>query len=206
MSPKASIVLIEDDPASRENVHLLLELEGYAVRSAANGLTGLDLVLTGVAPDLVLCDLMLPGLDGFGVLEAVRRKPLLADLPFLILTANTERTSQRQGMNLGADDFITKPFTAEELLTAVATCLRRHRGRAGAAGLDPEEARRLDLLTMRERELLIRIGLGMTSRGIAEDLGISPKTEQAHRARLMLKLGLPNAQALASLAGRSGLR
>ncbi len=125
MQPKPVIVLIEDDADSRKNVCLLLELEGYVVRSAPDGVTGLQLLFEVPAPDLVLCDLMLPGLDGFGVLEAVRRNPALANLPFMLLTARTDRASQRKGMNLGADDFLTKPFSAKELLSAVATRLRR---------------------------------------------------------------------------------
>jgi len=205
MQPKPVIVLIEDDADSRENVGLLLELEGYVVRSAPDGVTGLQLLFEVPAPDLVLCDLMLPGLDGFGVLEAVRRNPAIGHLPFLILTARTDRASQRQGMNLGADDFLTKPFSAEELLNAVASRLRRHQGAPPPSGLDPEEAKRFLLLSERERQVLVRIGQGQSSREIGEALGISPKTEQGHRAHIMLKLSLHNAQAIATFAARAGL-
>ncbi len=205
MPPKPTIVLIEDDEDSRQNVCLLLELEGYAVRSAPDGETGLQRLFEAPLPDLVLCDLMLPGLDGFGVLEAVRRNPALANLPFMLLTARTDRASQRKGMNLGADDFLTKPFSAEELLSAVATRLRRRELALATSGLSPEEAQRYTLLSDRERQVLIRIGQGQSSREIGEALGISPKTEQGHRAHIMLKLALHNAQAIATFATRAGL-
>lgn len=205
MQPRPLILVIEDDPDSRENLCLLLEMEGYSVRGAEDGEKGLERLYEMPIPNLVLCDLMLPGLDGFAILETVRRQPQFADLPFLILTARTDRASQRMGMNLCADDFITKPFSAEEILSAVASQLRRQHNPAVATGLDSEEGRRLTLLTERERQILIRIGQGQTSREIAEGLGISPKTEQGHRSHILLKLALPNSQAIASFAARAGL-
>jgi len=201
--PTSSILIIEDNADIRKNVCLLLELEGYAVRGVPDGEQGLELIFKAPHPDLVLCDLMLPGLDGFAVLEKVRSNPALEHLPFLIVTALTDRTSQRKGMNLGADDFLTKPFSAEELLRAIEARLR-HRSHP-LPQLPAQEAQRLARLTERERQILACIGQGQTSRMISEGLGISPKTEQAHRAHLMLKLELHTAQALAALAVRARL-
>ncbi len=201
----SNILIIEDDDDIRKNVCLLLELEGYSVRSAPDGEQGWKQIAQKPHPDLVLCDLLLPGMDGFAVLEKVRSNPLLAELPFLILTALTDRASQRKGMNLGADDFLTKPFSAEELLLAIQVRLQRRPKPQVLPRVGAKELEHLALLTERERQILVRIGQGQTSRMISEGLGISPKTEQAHRARLMVKLDLHTAQALAALAVRAQL-
>jgi len=121
----AEILVIEDEPTIRFNLQLMLSGEGHHVRTAANGALGLE-ELAKQRPDLVLCDVMMPVLDGFGVLEKVRADPSLSDLPFLFLTALDDRANMRRGMNLGADDYINKPFSRDELLEAVAARLKQH--------------------------------------------------------------------------------
>ncbi len=120
----AKIVVIEDEESILTNILETLALEGYEVQGAANGRTGVDLVRQ-FRPDLVLCDIMMPGLDGYGVLMEVRSDPATTTTPFIFLTAKTDRASMRRGMVLGADDYIPKPFSAPELLEAIRARLER---------------------------------------------------------------------------------
>lgn len=101
--PDRKILVIEDDAGIRNNVALMLKLERYTVASAENGRARVELAKTFL-PDLILCDINMPLMDGFAVLEALRADARLADTPFVFLTAMQDRTSQRRGMNLGADD------------------------------------------------------------------------------------------------------
>ena len=121
-----TILLIEDHELIRENTAELLELAGYAVLTAANGKLGVEQALA-TRPDLVICDIMMPVLDGYGVLQIFNQNPLLAGVPFIFLTAKTERADLRRGMELGADDYLTKPFDETELLSAITGRLNRFR-------------------------------------------------------------------------------
>ena len=121
-----TILLIEDDAFIRENTDELLALTGYAVHTAENGKIGVETALA-TRPDLVICDIRMPVLDGYGVLHIFNQHPQLAGVPFIFLTAKTERTDQRRGMELGADDYLTKPFSENELLNAISGRLARFR-------------------------------------------------------------------------------
>ena len=118
------LLLIEDNDEIRENTGEILELAGYKVRSAANGKLGVELALEQ-RPDLIICDIMMPVLDGYGVLHLINRNPLLHGIPFIFLTAKSERGDFRKGMELGADDYISKPFNDTELLNAVESRLKK---------------------------------------------------------------------------------
>ncbi len=119
-----TILLIEDNDDIRENTAELLELAGYAVLTAENGELGIKQALA-TKPDLVVCDIMMPVLDGYGVLQIFNQHAHLAGIPFIFLTAKTERTDLRRGMALGADDYLTKPFDKAELLSAISGRLSR---------------------------------------------------------------------------------
>ncbi len=119
------ILLIEDNKAVRENIAEILELAKYRVISAENGRAGVDMAAEE-APDLVICDIMMPELDGYGVLHLMNKNPKLSAIPFIFLTAKAERGDFRKGMEMGADDYITKPFDDIELLNAVETRLRKN--------------------------------------------------------------------------------
>jgi CRP-like cAMP-binding protein/CheY-like chemotaxis protein len=121
-----TILLIEDNEFIRENTAEILELAGYAVQTAENGKVGVEKALAA-RPDLVICDIMMPVLDGYGVLNIFNQHPQLAGVPFIFLTAKTERADVRRGMELGADDYLTKPFDEAELLSAVSGRLSRFR-------------------------------------------------------------------------------
>ncbi|HHM21528.1 MAG TPA: response regulator [Bacteroidetes bacterium] len=119
------ILIIEDNEEVRENLEEILTLSGYQTESAENGKTGVEKALTN-PPDLILCDIMMPELDGFGTLNILSKKPATADVPFVFLTAKSEKDDFRRGMNLGADDYVTKPFYKDELLQVIETRLRKN--------------------------------------------------------------------------------
>ncbi|HWA34452.1 MAG TPA: response regulator [Cyclobacteriaceae bacterium] len=134
------ILIIEDNPEIRENTSEILSLAGYTIDSVENGRKGVDLALSKKY-DLIICDIMMPELDGYGVLHILSKKPETAEVPFIFLTAKTEKSDVRKGMELGADDYLTKPFDDSELLNAIEARLRKHEIRsrtynATAAGLD----------------------------------------------------------------------
>jgi CRP/FNR family cyclic AMP-dependent transcriptional regulator len=118
------ILLIEDNDDIRENTAEILELSNYKVLMAENGKIGVQLALEH-KPDLIICDIMMPVLDGYGVLHAVHRNEEIKNTPFIFLTAKSERSDFRKGMELGADDYITKPFDGTELLNAVESRLKK---------------------------------------------------------------------------------
>jgi two-component system, sensor histidine kinase and response regulator len=120
----SKLIVIDDDVSVRSNLIELFEMEGYEVIGAENGRVGLQLVRQHL-PDLIVCDIMMPELDGYGVLEELRQDAATATIPFIFLTAKAEKADLRQGMILGADDYLVKPFTREEVLTAVSTRLAR---------------------------------------------------------------------------------
>lgn len=112
------VLLIEDDTILRENTAELLELAGYDVITAPNGRIGVETALQNPT-DIIVCDIMMPELDGYGVLETLSRNDATKYIPFIFLSAKTERQDVRKGMDLGADDYITKPFEEEELISAM---------------------------------------------------------------------------------------
>lgn len=119
------ILLVEDNQEVRENTAEILELAGYHVITAENGKIGVDLAKKE-NPDLIICDVMMPELDGFGVLHVLSKSPQTSSIPFIFLTAKAEKEDMRKGMNLGADDYLTKPFDDLELLDAVEIRLKKN--------------------------------------------------------------------------------
>src|SRR5256885_15302825 len=146
---RKKVLVIEDEPSIRNNIMLMLKVERYAATGAENGRVGLELARSD-PPDLILCDVMMPEMDGFAVLEALRAEPRLAEIPFIFLTALDDRSSTRRGMNLGADDYLPKPFTRNELTEAVNSRLKKFENltQALAARLVPQR----DRLTQKFRE------------------------------------------------------
>lgn len=121
---KTRILIIEDNDDIRESVTEILELANFEVLTAENGKKGVELAMTHL-PDLILCDIMMPELDGYGVLYLLAKKPETAAIPFIFLTAKAERADMRRGMELGADDYLVKPFDDMELLTAIESRLNK---------------------------------------------------------------------------------
>lgn len=113
-----TILIIEDDIALRENTAELLELSNFKVITAPNGKLGINKAIK-YAPDIIICDIMMPEVDGYGVLETLSKNEITSQIPFVFLSAKTEHKEIRKGMDLGADDYLTKPFDEEELLSAI---------------------------------------------------------------------------------------
>ena len=111
---QTTLLIIEDNEDIRESTAEILELAGYTVLKAENGKKGVELAQAHL-PDLILCDIMMPELDGYGVLYLLNKNPETATIPFIFLTAKTERVDMRKGMEMGADDYLTKPFDEIEL-------------------------------------------------------------------------------------------
>ncbi|PZU95425.1 MAG: GGDEF domain-containing response regulator [Pseudanabaena sp.] len=120
-----TILVIEDVQALREEIAETLIYEGFDVLEAENGLVGVQIAKTYL-PNLIICDIAMPELDGYGTIQALRQEPSTSMIPFIFLTALTERGDMRQAMQLGADDYLTKPFTSAELLGAIASRLHKY--------------------------------------------------------------------------------
>src|SRR5688572_18247575 len=119
-----TILVIDDNNDLRENTAEILDLAGYRTLTAANGKQGVD-VAVREKPSLIVCDIMMPELDGYGVLHLLRKNPDTQNIPFIFLTAKTERSDFRKGMEMGADDYVTKPFDDIELLNAIEIRLKK---------------------------------------------------------------------------------
>ncbi|MBI3260080.1 MAG: response regulator, partial [Ignavibacteriae bacterium] len=119
------IIVIEDEDLIREGITLILSVNGYHVISAHNGSVGIELAKEHL-PDLVVSDIMMPEKDGYDVLQALRTHEPTSAIPFLFLSAKVDQSDIRRGMNLGADDYLTKPFEHDELISAVQTRLGKH--------------------------------------------------------------------------------
>src|SRR5262249_20872347 len=119
------LLVIDDHEDIRENIAEILSLAGYEALTAENGKRGVEKALKEL-PELVICDIMMPELDGYGVLHLLRKNEATENIPFIFLTARTERVDFRKGMEMGADDYITKPFDDIELLNAIEIRLKKY--------------------------------------------------------------------------------
>lgn len=205
IQPMPKILLIEDQPQMRQNVALILELNGFEVAVAENGLEGVAKART-CRPDLILCDVMMPDLDGYGVLHLLRKEDSMRALPFIFLTAKGEKQEQRTGMNLGADDYLTKPCSEADLLSAIHVRLRRNRDISHQATVsarpDFRSAAPLESLglTPREAEVLLWVAQGKGNAETASILGTSEATVRKHLEHIYPKLGIEGRGAASLIA------
>jgi DNA-binding NarL/FixJ family response regulator len=186
------ILVIEDEPEMRRNLATVLRLESYQPITAENGAVGVELARKEI-PDLILCDVMMPVLDGYGVLQALRADSQLALIPFIFLTAKGEKDDVRSGMNLGADDYLTKPVPKADLLKAVEARLLRSQQQANRE-FKPDFSSFEPLvelgLTRRAAEVLLWVAQGKTNSEIGTILGISESTVKKHLLEIFEKLGV----------------
>ena len=186
------ILVIEDEPEMRRNLLTILKLEKFQTIGAENGRVGLD-AIKREKPDLILCDVMMPELDGHGVLTALREDSELSAIPFVFLTAKGEKEDLRSGMNLGADDYLTKPVARADLLEAVNARLRRA-DQQGQREFKPDFSTFEPLLklnlTPRVAEVLLWVAQGKTNGDIATILGISESTVKKHLLEIFQALGV----------------
>lgn len=136
-----TILIIEDEPQVRENIQEILQLSDFETLTASNGKIGLEMAQAKL-PDLIICDIMMPELDGYSVLSALRQNEVTSNIPLIFVTAKAERSDFRRGMSFGADDYLTKPFTPEELLNAIAVRLEKQ------AVIDRQSQAKLDELRL----------------------------------------------------------
>ncbi|HSU57232.1 MAG TPA: response regulator transcription factor [Candidatus Dormibacteraeota bacterium] len=188
------ILVIEDEPEMRRNIAALLRFKNYQPIAAENGRAGVE-AAQREKPDLILCDVMMPELDGFGVLRALQADEKLAFVPFIFLTAKGEKEDLRSGMNLGADDYLTKPVANDDLVAAIETRLRRAERQDNARReFKPDFSSFEPLiklgLTPRAAEALLWLAQGKTNADIATILGISESTVKKHVQEIFEKLGV----------------
>jgi DNA-binding NarL/FixJ family response regulator len=196
------ILVVEDEPATLANLVLMLEMEGFKAFSAPNGELGVA-VAKRELPDVILCDVSMPELDGYGVLESLRADKATVSIPFIFLTAKTDKKDLRAGMNLGADDYLTKPASADEVLQAIRARLDRHEEKQQAAIATVELKPNFDSaaplqqlgITAREAEVLLWVAQGKSNGDIAGILGCAENTVKVHLARVFEKLGFENRNA-----------
>jgi DNA-binding response OmpR family regulator len=133
------ILVIEDEAPIRDKIVTVLKYENYDVIDAPNGREGVASAQQN-RPDLIICDVLMPDMNGYSALAALRDDPITSDIPVIFLTVAASRADMRKGMELGADDYITKPYTVEELLAAVRTRLERQETIKRASSSDVESS------------------------------------------------------------------
>lgn len=199
------ILVIEDEPEMRRNITTLLRYYQYEPVAAANGREGVEAARRD-RPDLILCDVMMPELDGYGVLQALQMDAALARIPFIFLTAKGEKNDLRSGMDLGADDYLTKPVANAELVSAIEARLRRAECQA-TREFKPDFSTAEPLLklglTPRAAEALLWLAQGKTNSDIATILGITESTVKKHVQEMFEKLGVETRGA-ATVRGTGG--
>jgi len=197
---RQTVFIVDDDPAVRDALALLLSLRGYPTASFACA----EDFLGALAPQwrgVVVADIRMPGMSGLEMQEALARHP--ARLPVIIVTGHGDLAAARQAFRWNAMDFIEKPFDHKQLLEAIDRAMAGLPPDAGAIGTRPVAS----VLSAREREVLALVVGGVDNRGIGEKLGISPRTVEVHKSRVMSKLGARNLAELirivdASMAGK----
>ena len=187
------ILVIEDEPEMRRNLTTLLRLEKFQPLAAENGKVGIDLA-RAEKPDLILCDVMMPEVDGYGVIAALRADMATVSIPFIFLTAKGEKPDVRAGMNLGADEYLTKPVAKADLLGAIRSRLERASQQA-IPEFKPnfDSAKPLETalgLTPRAAETLLWLTQGKTNSEIATILGNSESTVKKHVLEVFEKLSV----------------
>jgi len=187
------ILVIEDEPEMRRNLTTILRLEKFQPLDAENGRIGVEMAKKE-KPDLILCDVMMPEMDGYGVIAALRAEADTVAIPFIFLTAKGEKPDIRAGMNLGADDYLTKPVAKPDLLAAIRSRLERAVQQA-VPEFKPnfDSARPLEEvlgLTPRVAETLLWLAQGKTNGEIAMILGNSESTVKKHVLEIFDRLGV----------------
>lgn len=200
-----SVLVIEDEPHMRLNIAKLLQLEGYKVLEAPNGRIGVEMAGEHL-PDIILCDVTMPDMDGFTALSIIRGTPALNTVPFIFLTARGDARDVRAGMNLGADDYLPKPFTATDLLSAIEARMSRVLSVQEAAQPVFDSAEPLERLglTPSEATVLLWMAQGKSNAEIAAIVESTVATVKKHAQHIFDKLGVDN-RASAMLIAREHL-
>ena len=197
------ILLVEDESILRDSIQETIASCGFEVAVAENGDEALLLARTFL-PDLIISDILMPESDGYWLLDSVRNDSLLRTIPFIFMTAKSERSDIRNGMNLGADDYIVKPFSSAELMNSIQARLSRDEMLKSQL-VDPQLNLNGEILDEKEQEVILAaikrltrsearildlIAQNKSTLEIAEELFISYKTVENHRANITVKLGI----------------
>jgi signal transduction histidine kinase len=196
----ATILLVEDNKDLRENAVLVLQLEGYTVQAAADGREALEILNSGLVPNVIVSDIMMPHMDGYEFFDAVRKRHHLRTVPFIFLTARSSRQDMATGRLLGADDYLVKPFDPDELLVAIQTRLRRNAEIRAEAREDLQDARRqlVELLSHELRTPLTYVTGGFAL--LAEELkhrSHNPASEDIEASLQLIQSGTQRLNRLA---------
>ncbi len=187
------VLIIEDEPHMRAHIVELLTMEGYSVAQAPNGRAGVDAAIQH-QPDVILCDVTMPDMDGFTAITHIRNTPELNAVPFIFLTARGDARDVRTGMNLGADDYLPKPFTTQDLLAAIESRLHRVQKVQSSGQPDFTSATPLEQLrlTPREAVVLLWMAQGKSNADIATIIDSTVGTVKKHAQHIFDKLGVDN--------------
>jgi DNA-binding NarL/FixJ family response regulator len=186
----AKILIIEDEPELRDNLVEVLKLQGFETFATGDGRKGVQFA-KNERPDLILCDVTMPVIDGYGVLRLLREDENIARIPLIFLTARGEQADVRAGMNLGADDYLIKPVSVDDLLSAIHARLERAHQQSGfnANFSSSQPLEKLGLST-RESEILLWVAQGKTNGEVGTILGITAATVKKHLEHIYAKLGV----------------
>lgn len=210
---KLKVLLVEDEQILRENIAQFLELKKFKVIQAKNGLEA-DFLLKRASPDIIICDISMPFMNGLQLLKLVRKNDQHNHIPFIFLTAKAEKEDLRSGMLSGADDYIIKPFTFDELFNSIQKRIERlsqlknnsqfNNMIEGSISLSTEEEHKalaqIENLSKTESKILKKIGMGLTSLLISQELNISIRTAENHRHNICKKLNLKGSNSLIKFA------
>jgi DNA-binding NarL/FixJ family response regulator len=202
------LMLVDDDPNLILLVRDYLEFRGYEVITAENGVEALKLLQNNDVPDLIICDIMMPEMDGYTLVKIVRDDPQTNWIPVLFLSAKGQSQDKVKGLNTGADVYIVKPFEPEELVAQVESSLRQAsrlitRPKSGMEGSPIIQVRRDVELTPTELKVVQLVAQGMANREIAKIMKVSQRTIESHVSNMLSKTGLHNRTELARWAMES---
>jgi two-component system response regulator FixJ len=203
MSAGSMVYIVDDEESVRASLATLLEVHGFATQVFDSGKAFLDAV-NPAAPACALLDLKMPGLDGIGLLEQMSKAGI--EVPAVMMTGFGEVAIAVKAMKAGAVDFLEKPLDETELLTVLRRVLSQSQASLQLSEQKELAAARLARLTERERDVFDGLAMGKTNKGVALDLGISPRTVEIHRARIMEKLEASTLSDIVRIALTLGLR
>lgn len=199
-APPFTVHVVDDDPSVRDAIALLLSLNGHVTSVFASAEDFLAAARAD-APGCAIVDIRMPGMDGLALLGAMKERGI--GMPAVVVTAHGDVASARAAFRGEAVDFLEKPFEEAALLAAVEACLARERQRLAQGAEERRRSESLVSLSAREREVLEQLLQGLHNRDIAERFGISPRTVEVHKARILAKLGARNVVDLLRLLNRA---
>lgn len=209
-NPK-KLLVVDDDPNLILLVKDFLEFKGYQVLTADNGRKALQIVQQEESLDMIICDIMMPEMDGYAFVEELRQEPSTKWIPVMVLSAKGQSPDRIKGLNIGADVYMVKPFEPEELLAQVNSTLRQVKRLMAhnikkADGLPKIEVPNNFELTPTETKVVTLVAQGMGNRDIAESLNVSQRTIESHVSNMLNKTGLNNRTELARWFMQTNIR